>query len=127
MALLQGVANMAYTVGGQPVSTSLQAVATYAAQQLGTIDVPSGTPSGTPFALSLGSISAPKGYYIQAGFDAKVAFNGATGAPISVASGGFIAAAAPASVAAAPLQSILVITTATADGLKTLAYAVFGD
>lgn len=124
---LQAVGNLAFTVGDSPVSQSLSCVATYGAQTVGTIDVPSGTASGVPFNVPFGSISAAKGYFLKAGCDVRVAVNGATGSPQSIASGGFMMGAAPAVVSGAPVTSITLVTVASADGLKQITFGVYGD
>ncbi len=124
---LQAVGNLQFPLGDQTVSQSLSCVPTYTAQSLGTIDIPSGTASGVAFQIPFGSVANAKGYYIKAGADVKLAWNGATGAPVPVASGGFHMAAMPGNVSGTALSSGVLVTVATADGLKTITYGIFGD
>lgn len=117
--------------GSSNTNAPLAAAATYGAQALATIDVPSGTPSGTVIAVGFGSIANPVGFVVKntmpSGGAIGVAMQ-ATGAKQSLAPGGFVAMAQPNSASQhTPLTAawVTILTTTTAQG--TVEVMVFGD
>lgn len=121
--------NLTYTApGGSSASQSVSCQATYTSQELGSIDIPSGTASGTAFQLPFGSVASAKAIFVRAtAAGVKLAMNGATGAPVGIASGGFLYMEASQPLNGQANTSAVIITVATADGLQQVDYAVWGD
>lgn len=126
------VGNIAYNPPGNPslqAQLSLGAVATYTAQVQGTLDVATGVAGGTVLNVPFGSIATAKGFYLKAnGVAAKVAVNGATGAPFSLGTGGVMVEVSPQAAPASTANSIQIITIANqaVDGAG-VDFAVWGD
>ncbi len=128
---LSGNVNFLAPGGSSNVNTPLAAAATYGAQALATIDVPSGTASGTSYAIGFGSISRPVGFIVKnsmpSGGDISVAMQ-ATGGAHSIAPGGFVAMAQPNRPSQpTPLTAAWVTVLTTTTYVGTIEVMVFGD
>ncbi len=128
--LLQFSGNLSYQApGGSNVSQSLSAQATYQAQQAGSIDIPSGAPSGSAYQLSFGSVATAVGLMIK-GVDSAVSvfFNGATGGigqPIGT--GGVFSNVSPNPCQGAGYSSAVVVATRQQQVAGRIDYIVWGD
>lgn len=118
--------------GSANVNTPLATSATYGAQSLATIDVPSGSPSGTSFSVGFGSVSTPVGFAVKntmpSGGVIGLAINATAPQAISMQPGAFLAFGQPnAPTIARPITSavITILTTTTYAG--TIEVMVFGD
>lgn len=120
--------------GSSNTNTPLSAGATYGAQALATIDVPSGTPSGTAIDVGFGSVANPVGFIIKntmpSGGDIGININGTgqgTGM-FSVAPGGFAAVGQPNRPSIQkPVASCRVYVLQTTTSAGTIEVMVFGD
>jgi len=131
---LSGNVNYLPPGGSSNTNTPLAAAATYGAQSLATIDVPSGTASGTSFDVGFGSVANPVGFVVKntmpSGGDISINLNGSgqgTGA-VSISPGGFISLAQPnRPTIQKPLVAcrIYILQTTVASG--TIEVMVFGD
>jgi hypothetical protein len=132
---LSGNVNFLPPGGTSNTNVALAVAATYGAQALATIDVPSGTASGTSFTIGFGSVAAPVGFYVKntmpSGGTIGLCLNNTvipTGM-VSLMPGAVHATIQPngAGVAVAPLTAarVYVLTTTTYQG--TIEVAVFGD
>lgn len=108
--------NLSYqSPGGAQVSQSLGVnQATYAAQQGGSIDVPSGSPSGLAFPLNFGAVATPIGLMVKGvNVAAGLYFNGQTGGvAVPVGTGGQLVIANPKAGAGPGIQSAVVVVPA---------------
>lgn len=116
--------------GGATVAQSIAVnQATYSAQSGGTIDVPSGSPSGLAFPIPFGSVATPIGIAIIARAAAVGAyFNGATaGTALPLPTGGSIVAVAPRGMAGPGFTSAVIVSNGPAGAAGQVDYLVFGD
>lgn len=132
---LSGNVNYLPPGGSSNANTPLAVAATYAAQSLATIDVPSGTASGTSYSIGFGSVAVPLGFVVKnnmpSGGTIGLCLNNTvipTGM-VSITPGGIHAQAQPngagASVAPLVAARVYVLTTTTYPG--TIEVMVFGD
>lgn len=114
--------------GGQAV-LPLSAQATYTAQALGTVDIPSGTAANTAIQIPLGAVATGLGYYVKTNHAIRLAVNGATGtsAMQGIATGGVAASLSPRTAPSQGITSMFVVTVETARGDGAVDYAIFGD
>ncbi len=122
--------------GSSNTNSPLAASATYGAQALATIDVPSGTASGTSIAVGFGSVANPVGFVVKntmpSGGVIGINLNGSgqgTGM-VSIEKGGFIALGQPNAGPGGIVKplvgaTIYVLTTTTYAG--TIEVMVMGD
>lgn len=119
--------------GSANVNTTLATAATYGAQALATIDVPSGTASGTSFAVGFGSVANPAGFAVKntmpSGGTIGIAFNGGTIATgmIGIKAGGFLAMGQPNGSSVGPITGATIFILTTTTSLGTVEVMVFGD
>lgn len=119
--------------GGSANSNApLASAATYGAQSLATIDIPSGTASGTSFAVGFGSVANPVGFVVKntmpSGGDIALSLNGTLPSSFSIAPGGYASVGQPNRPSVPrPLATavVYILTTTTAAG--TVEVMVFGD
>lgn len=120
--------SVAFTApGGGAGSLTLSSTATYTAQQNGSIDIPSGTASGTAFQLPFGSVAAAKGFGYKSMANVKLALNGATGAAFNVPTGGVGFNMFPVPGASQQLSSAVIVTIETAQSGVQFDFEIFGD
>ena len=129
---LSGNVNFLPPGGSSNTNTPLAVAGTYGAQALATIDVPSGTPSGTSYALGFGSIANPIGFVVKnsmpSGGNIALAM-AATGARQELAPGGVAAVFQPnrQTTALYPLTQAWVTIIASTTAAGTIEVMVFGD
>lgn len=120
--------SVAFTApGGGAGSLTLSSTATYTAQEIGSVDIPSGTASGTAFQLPFGSVVAAKAFGYKSLANVKMALNGATGAAMNVPTGGVGINVFPIPGASQQLSSAVIVTIETAAGPCQFDYEVWGD
>ncbi len=116
--------------GGSNVSQSLSVnQATYTAQQGGSIDIPSGTPSGTAYPLQFGAVATAIALVVK-GVDASVGlwFNGQTGgAGLPVGTGGQVVIANPNPAQTAGVTSAVIVTNRIQQVPGRIDFLIFGD
>lgn len=124
-------ASVNYTApGGSVVNQTFVAVGSYAAQSLGTVDVPSGAGAGASFAIPLGGVGLPIGFALKnsVGTGIRVKMQGnPTG--MWLADGGcvLVQSAKGPSASGTPLSALEInlIGAQTAPG--EVSYLIFGD
>jgi hypothetical protein len=125
---LSGNINYAPPGGGDNVNLPLSVTGTYAAQSIGTLDVPSGSASGTTVAISFGSVASPLGVYLRnrVGTGINVKINSST-PTFRLVDGGVLVQAGAVDPASNPLSSVdlILVNVQTVGG--QIDFAVWGD
>ncbi len=125
---LSGNLNYAPPGGGSNVNLPLSVTGTYAAQSIGTLDVPSGSASGTTIAIGFGSVANPIGFYLKnrVGTGVNIEINSAT-PTFRLPSGGVVMVAGGAQPDANPLSGVDVILVGVTTAAGAIDFAVWGD
>lgn len=122
--------NLNYTPpgGGSNVNLPLSVSGTFAAQSLGTLDIPSGSASGATVAISFGSVASPLGVYVKnrVGTGVNVKINSATPTYRMVNNGVFVTAG-DSIPAGNPLTSVDIVLAVAQTATGQVDFAVWGD
>lgn len=125
---LSGNLNYTQPGGSDQVNLPLVTSGTYAAQSIGTLDVPSGSASGATVAISFASVANPLGVYVRnnVGTGVNVKINSST-PTFRLVSGGVFVTTGSVEPSSNPITSIdIVLVNAQTTG-GTVDFAVWGD
>jgi hypothetical protein len=123
--------SLVYSPPGGPVNSataSFQTASTNNAQNVGVIDIPSGTAPATIFPIPFGSIAVAKSITVNnsTNLELGVRLNG--GAIIfNLPAGGVVSISGSVAPMSAPLTAFSLEVTGAVATLTTLSYFVFGD
>lgn len=125
---LSGNLNYSPPGGGSNVNLPLSVSGTYAAQSLGTLDIPSGSASGTTVAVSFGSVGTPIGLYVKnrVGTGVNVKINSAT-PTFRLVNDGVLVTAGGALPGANPLTSVDIVLAVAQTATGQVDFAVWGE
>lgn len=125
---LSGNLNYTQPGGSDQVNLPLSTSGTYAAQSIGTLDVPSGSASGATVAISFGSVASPLGVYVRnrVGTGVNVKINSST-PTFRLVDGGVFVQAGSVEPNSNPITSvdIVLVNVQTVGG--AIDFAVWGD
>lgn len=125
---LSGNLNYSPPGGGDNVNLPLSVSGTYAAQSIGTLDIPSGSASGTTIAVSFGSVAAPLGFYLKnrVGTGINIEINSST-PTFRLVDGGVMVVAGSTLPGSNALSGVDVILAVAQTATGQVDFAVWGE
>jgi len=110
-------------------SSSTVVTASYNAQNVGTIDVPSATGPATAFTIPFGNVNKAKVIVIKSKMtkEIELAINGAPASTFNIPPQGVVVLASSTEPLADEWASAIVTTTDTNTAVEFVEYAIFGD
>lgn len=123
--------SLVYSPPGGPVNSataSFQTASTNNAQNVGVIDIPSGTPPATIFAIPFGSIGTAKSITVNnsTNIELGVRINGGS-IIFNIPAGAIISINGPVAPGTTPITAFSVEVVGAVATLATLSYFCFGD